>query len=108
MADTIWQGGARSTIPGLLEHRLEANPDGPYLDVCGRAFTAREVDERARRIASALVDLGIRKGDRVASLAPNRAHFSLVVRGSGLGRPLRVCDRCVLVTGGHSIGDHSD
>jgi crotonobetaine/carnitine-CoA ligase len=67
----IWRGGAESTIHGLLQARIEANPDGPYLDVCGRAFTAREVDLSARRIAAALVELGIEKGDRVASLAPN-------------------------------------
>jgi crotonobetaine/carnitine-CoA ligase len=67
----IWQGGAESTIHGLLQARIETNPDGPYLDVCGRAFTAREVDLSARRIASALVELGVEKGDRVASLAPN-------------------------------------
>jgi crotonobetaine/carnitine-CoA ligase len=72
-ANTIWRSGDQSTIPGLLARRLDSNPDGPYIDVCGRDFTAREVDLQARRTAAALVELGIQKGDRVASLAPNSA-----------------------------------
>jgi len=69
--DTIWRSGAQHTIPELLARRLEADPDGPYLDVCGRAFTAREVHDTARRLAGGLVELGIAPGDRVASLTPN-------------------------------------
>ncbi len=41
-----------------------------------RRFTYREFEERANRLAKALLSLGIRKGDRVAMLSPN-SHFYL-------------------------------
>jgi carnitine-CoA ligase len=69
--DSSWGGGARHTVAGLLARRLERDPDGPYLDVCGHAFSAREVHARACRIANGLIELGVRPGDRVASLLEN-------------------------------------
>ncbi len=41
-----------------------------------RRFSYREFEERANRLANALLSLGIRKGDRVAMLSPN-SHFYL-------------------------------
>jgi len=67
----VWQSGAQLRIADLLARRLESNPDGAYLDVCGQAFSARDVDLAARSLAAALLELGIEKGDRVASLMPN-------------------------------------
>ena len=40
-----------------------------------KEFTWREVDDQARRIASALVGLGLEKGDRVGILAKNSAEW---------------------------------
>jgi crotonobetaine/carnitine-CoA ligase len=59
------------TIPQILDERLDADPDGAYLDVCGTTFTAAEVADRAWRLASGLAALGVRPGDRVASLIEN-------------------------------------
>jgi fatty-acyl-CoA synthase len=40
--------------------------------VCGEArFTYREFDERADRLSTALLNLGVKKGDRVAYLSFN-------------------------------------
>jgi crotonobetaine/carnitine-CoA ligase len=61
------------TILEVLDHRLATEPDAPYLDVAGAAFTAREMDERATRLAHALAGLGVGKGDRVATLLENGA-----------------------------------
>ncbi|HEY0253558.1 MAG TPA: AMP-binding protein [Kofleriaceae bacterium] len=44
------------------------------VDSHGR-FTYREIDERARRIAGALVASGVRKGDRIAVLSEPRREF---------------------------------
>ncbi len=71
MPDATWQSQQMHTIPELLERRLESAPDAPYLDVCGSEFSARDVDLASRRIAAALHEMGIRPGDRVASLLEN-------------------------------------
>jgi fatty-acyl-CoA synthase len=48
-------------------------PDAPALDQLedGRALTWRQVDAQVTRLAGALADLGVGKGDRVAVLAEN-------------------------------------
>lgn len=62
---------AQTTILAALAHRLEVDPDGPYLDVDGRGFTAREMDVAANHLAHALAALGVTAGDRVATLFEN-------------------------------------
>jgi crotonobetaine/carnitine-CoA ligase len=60
------------TLLDVLAHRLETDPDGPYLDFEGVQVTARQVDEAAGRLAHALANLGVGRGDRVATLLENR------------------------------------
>lgn len=57
----------------LLGERARLTPDRTALVVVatGERFTYRELDERARRAAAALRDLGAGEGDRVAVLAHN-------------------------------------
>ena len=73
----VWIPGEQTTVARLLAHRLEVDPDGPYLDVCGVAMTAAEVAETARRLANALADLGVGRGDRVATVIENSAEAML-------------------------------
>ena len=40
-----------------------------------RRFTYRELNRRTNALAQAMVELGVRKGDRVAILMPNRSEF---------------------------------
>lgn len=54
-----------------LASRLSTEPDSPYLDFEGVARTAREMDLESNRMAHALADLGVGKGDRVATLLEN-------------------------------------
>jgi len=61
-------GAATSTVAALLEQRLESDPDGEYLDVCGESLSARRVAEEAAKVAGGLVALGVEPGDRVATL----------------------------------------
>lgn len=61
-----------TTILAALAHRLEVDPDGPYLDFDGSTFSAREIADASARIAGALASRGVARGDRVATLMENR------------------------------------
>ena len=92
MTDRIWTSETQHTIPSLLEARLSSDPDGEYLDVCGTTFTARQVDDTACRLANALAELGVRPGDRVATLVENSPEAMLAwwgaVRGGHVAVPV--------------------
>lgn len=74
----------------LLDRRLGSDPDGPYIDVLGAAFTAAEVRDRAARIANGLAALGVRPGDRVATLLENSPEAMLAWWGVVLGGQVAV------------------
>lgn len=63
----------RTTVLAALQSRLAADPDGPYLDFHGDAWTARRIDAESRRVAAVLASHGVVRGDRVASLLENGA-----------------------------------
>src|SRR5687768_1727484 len=67
----VWISGEQQTIVRLLDRRLEEDPDGEYLDVCGTKVTAAEVASTGWRLANALRGLGVGPGDRVATLIEN-------------------------------------
>lgn len=62
---------AQTTVLAALAQRLVNDPDAPYLDFEGVEFTARGMDAVSNQLARALADLGVQKGDRVASLIEN-------------------------------------
>jgi crotonobetaine/carnitine-CoA ligase len=70
---TIWTSGEEHTVLELLDRRLESDPDAAYLDVCGHTATAAEVASVANRLANAYGGLGVRPGERVATLIENSA-----------------------------------
>jgi len=41
--EQVWISGDQQTVNGLLDRRLETDPDGEYLDVCGTKLSAAEV-----------------------------------------------------------------
>jgi acyl-CoA synthetase (AMP-forming)/AMP-acid ligase II len=58
-------------VPDILTVHASLHPERPAL-ICGEdVVTYREYDERSNRGARALVDLGVRPGDRVAVMAHN-------------------------------------
>jgi crotonobetaine/carnitine-CoA ligase len=77
MAGDAWTGRAEATVLGLLDRRLAADPDAEYLDVCGAKASAAEVAATAGRLAGALGGLGVRPGDRVATLLENSIEAAL-------------------------------
>ena len=55
----------------LLTDSAKAHPANLCVHYQGRSFTYSEVDEISSRFASALVSLGVKRGDRVAIFLPN-------------------------------------
>jgi carnitine-CoA ligase len=82
MSAEVWIRGSQSTVRSLLDERLSSDADGEYLDVCGVKLTARDVATTAFRLAGALRDLGVRPGDRVATLIENSAEATLAWWGA--------------------------
>jgi len=88
----VWVSAEQHTVPALLERRLETDPDGEYLDITGTKLSAAEVERTANRLANALAGLGLRQGDRVATLIENSPHALLAwwgaIRGGFVGVPV--------------------
>jgi crotonobetaine/carnitine-CoA ligase len=87
-----WPGSEETTVLAALEHRLATDPDGQYLDVLGSPLTAVEVADAASRVASGLAALGVRPGDRVATLLDNSVEAVLIwfgtLRAGGVAVPI--------------------
>jgi fatty-acyl-CoA synthase len=70
---------AASTVAGLFAMRARLHPGRLAIEETGegegRSFTYGQLDERSRRLATALKARGIGRGDRVAILSENRAEF---------------------------------
>src|SRR4030066_170270 len=59
------------TLPDLLTHTASVYPDKNALVFFSRALTFRELEVLADRLAAALQELGVGKGDRVSIFLPN-------------------------------------
>ncbi len=71
----------------VMERALTCWPDKIAVIDGDKRFTFREVDERANRLANALLDMGIKKGDKVAIIAPNtyehfESHYGILRTGA--------------------------
>ncbi len=66
-----WVDARQQTLPGLLDERLAADPDGAFLDCCGTMYTAAAIEDAANRVASALAALGVGHGSTVATILEN-------------------------------------
>jgi crotonobetaine/carnitine-CoA ligase len=91
-SEQVWISGTQATVLDLLEGRLVSDPDGEYLDVCGTKVTAAEVATTSARLANALTELGVGRGDRVATLIENSAEATLAwwgaVRAGAIAVPI--------------------
>jgi crotonobetaine/carnitine-CoA ligase len=92
MTGGVWVSDEQHTVSSLLERRLETDPDGEYLDVTGTKLTAADVENSANRLANALAELGLRPGDRVATLIDNSPEAVLswwgAIRGGFVAVPI--------------------
>ncbi|MEM8681565.1 MAG: class I adenylate-forming enzyme family protein, partial [Planctomycetota bacterium] len=81
-----------SPTAGLLKIGLETKPDQLALVTDDAQLTYRELDDASHRLASSYLALGLRPGDRVASLMPNRPalviHYLACWRAGLVATPL--------------------
>jgi crotonobetaine/carnitine-CoA ligase len=59
------------SLRGLLEARVEATPDKPFILWRGAAYSYTEIDARANAVANSLLACGVSIGDRVAIMMSN-------------------------------------
>lgn len=64
-----------TTIGGLVRELADRSPDAPALVCNDTRMTWSEVAEQVARVGAGLVELGIRRGDRVAVIAANSAEW---------------------------------
>jgi len=67
----------RNNIGGYLGKRAHTNPNLEAVvdPATSRRLTYAQVDRRANKVANAMIDLGVKKGDRVAILMMNGVEF---------------------------------
>jgi acyl-coenzyme A synthetase/AMP-(fatty) acid ligase len=79
-------------IGDLLGHGLHNKPDEIALVSVVTTRTWTQLDEISRRLATSYLDLGLKPGDRVASLMPNRAsllvHYVACLKAGLVATPL--------------------
>ena len=74
------------TVPALLAERARSAPDTPFVEAGAVSRTFAEMHERSERLAAGLADLGVSKGDRVASILGNGIeHVDLILACARLG-----------------------
>src|SRR5205814_4508547 len=61
----------RHTIGRWLRDRARNTPDRTAIDYDGRLVSYRELDDGSDRLAAALAEAGLRRGDRLATLTGN-------------------------------------
>jgi acyl-CoA synthetase (AMP-forming)/AMP-acid ligase II len=68
-----------STVPNVLNDRINAQPDLIAIIEGETRLTYREFGERVHHTAAALQDLGIQKGEKVALIFENGVQFPVVL-----------------------------
>lgn len=71
----------RSTIGDIVARSARRTPEAIALTFEDRAWTYRELDDGSNRVASALLALGLKKGDRVAAFGKNSDAYLLLWLG---------------------------
>jgi long-chain acyl-CoA synthetase len=66
----------------LFSESVEKNHEKPFLYFKGRTKNYAEVDLEVRKFGNALIDLGVKKGDRIALLMPNCPQFIVSYLGA--------------------------
>ncbi len=93
MTDQVWISGEQSTVLSLLDRRLETDPDGEYLDVCGTKLTAAAVADTANRVASSLREPRCAAGRSGGELIENSAEAALAWWGIVRAGAIAVSDQ---------------
>ena len=79
-------------LPRLLRRGLEASPDAVAMVSLETRWTWRDAEVASDRYAASLAELGLRPGDRIASLMPNRTalliHYLACMKAGFVSVPL--------------------
>ena len=73
-----------SFLSDFHRYRAETDPDGPCWTYLGRTWSWAEAWDDARRLAGALLDAGIGRGDRIATLDKNNPAILTTTQASCL------------------------
>ena len=63
------------TLPEILEQRTRRNADKVFLRFADETLTYEDFDRKTNQAANALVNMGVKKGDRVCLMLGNRPEF---------------------------------
>jgi crotonobetaine/carnitine-CoA ligase len=78
MADhDVWSRTDQETVTGALARAVAEFGPRIFLDFSGDTYSYADIDRESTRLARGLVDLGVRKGDAVASILDNNLHAVL-------------------------------
>ena len=69
------------SIPDMIDEAVKKWGDRNAVVFYGRKIQHKEIHELSLRFATALYDLGVKKGDRVAILLPNCPQFMIAYFG---------------------------
>jgi long-chain acyl-CoA synthetase len=114
--------GRQITVPvnirDLARAGLDRDPDAVAIVCAHERLTWRELEERSDRLARSYTELGLRAGDRVASLMPNRialaVHYLACFRAGLVATPLnyryspREIDHALEVSGASVLVSHAE
>jgi acyl-CoA synthetase (AMP-forming)/AMP-acid ligase II len=105
-------------LSGLLEEGLSTKPDELALVSLESRWTWRELDQASRRLGANYLAFGLKPGDRVASLLPNRGalivHYLACIRTGLVATPLNYryqapeIDHALEVSGAAVIVAHAE
>lgn len=86
-SDTVKYVGedGKGTVADILRARAVLTPDATFVSFDGTVVTYAGMVDRAERAAGALAGLGLRPGDRVATVLPNCLELLDVWMGAALG-----------------------
>ncbi|MDJ0978437.1 MAG: long-chain fatty acid--CoA ligase [Erythrobacter sp.] len=59
------------TLPEMLARTVALDPDAPFLHFLGRTYSYGAIQAEAEHFASALIQMGVQKGDRIGLFLPN-------------------------------------
>ena len=82
-----WSSAREDTWRDVMEWRAQLYPDKVAVinPETNKQWTFKELNERVNRLANALINLGVRKGDRVAVLATNIPEYIEIASTSKAG-----------------------
>lgn len=69
------------TLHEHFESIVQKNQENPFLSILGINFTYKDVNDQANRLASALLKMGISKGDKIGIFAPNIPQWAVAFFG---------------------------